>query len=350
MDNRVSYSSYGIFLNLDNKKILLDPNRLVESDLVFVSHAHTDHLYRNSRKKINVMTLASKETVLIAKERGYHIEEHIEEHNNFKLINTGHIIGSRGLLIDNELYYTGDISTRPRGFMKPSINYPKVDTLIIESTFGAPQYIFPPISKVIHETNKIISDCYEKGIPVIIMGYSLGKAQLLIDLFKHWDPIYIHDSIFPINNIYRKLGIKLREDLEKFSEAEKGKKLSKNKPWILFAPLMNGKSKFLISVKEKYNPVTIGFSGWSINKKYKFMMNLDYAFPISDHCDYNELIQVVKRCNPRKVFTFHGFAEEFSLDLNTLGYNAEPIIKDTKLKKREKTSIINKQKKIENFF
>lgn len=55
------------------------------------------------------------------------------------------------------------------------------------------------------------------------------------------------------------------------------------------------------------------------------MMGIDYALPMSDHCDYNELIQLVHKCNPKKIFTVHGFAHEFAMILNNMGYNASPI-------------------------
>jgi putative mRNA 3-end processing factor len=97
---------------------------------------------------------------------------------------------------------------------------------------------------------------------------------------------------------------------------------------------MNGNSRFLKYMKDKYNTITIGFSGWACSPRYKYMMGIDYALPLSDHCDFNELIQVVKKCNPKKIFTIHGFAVEFARILNNIGYNAIPIShKPHKIKK-----------------
>ena len=39
---------------------------------------------------------------------------------------------------------------------------------------------------------------FSKGIPIILMGYSLGKAQILISLFGNWKPLYVHDDIYQI--------------------------------------------------------------------------------------------------------------------------------------------------------
>jgi putative mRNA 3-end processing factor len=69
------------------------------------------------------------------------------------------------------------------------------------------------------------------------------------------------------------------------------------------------------------------------------MMGIDYALPMSDHCDYNELIQVVKKCNPKNIFTIHGFAHEFARILNNMGYNANPLENHTnKIRKTRKDS------------
>ena len=60
---------------------------------------------------------------------------------------------------------------------------PSADILIIESTFGRPEYIFPGVAEIIHKTNRIISEMYNLGVPVLLMGYPLGKAQLLGCIF-----------------------------------------------------------------------------------------------------------------------------------------------------------------------
>ncbi len=327
MTAQVSLDQSGIIVQHNNTKILLDPSRPAECDFTFVSHAHIDHLHKRGRKKIKTRILASKETALIAHARGYEIADAAEEHDGFQLIDTGHILGSRGLLIgENDVYYTGDISMRERAFMKPA-RMPQARTLIIESTFGRPEYVFPALSEVTHRTNKIISEMYNMGIPVILMGYSLGKAQLLTRLFGHWDPVYIHESVAKMNSIYSNLGIELKDTIT-HKEAEEKELLSKNRPWIMIAPLMHSRSAFVKEMKDRYGAVTIGFTGWAIGQRYKYMMGLDYVMPMSDHCDYNELVEAVKKCSPDKVYTFHGFADEFANSLEKMGFDAEAVVDD----------------------
>lgn len=322
----VSLGQSGISVQYNGTKILLDPSRLEQCDFAFVSHAHVDHLHRRSRKIENgTQVLASKETATIAKVRGYELANSLQVQDGFRLVDTGHILGSRGLLIEDQLFYTGDISIRERAFMKPA-RLPRVKTLIIESTFGRPEYIFPALSEVTHRTNKIISEMYDLGIPVILMGYTLGKAQLLTKLFGHWDPIYVHDSVARMNSVYSDLGVELRNAMA-YSEAEELGLLSKNKPWIMVAPLMNARNSFVREMKDRYGAVTIGFTGWAVGARYKYTAGLDYVMPLSDHCDYEELVDAVKQCRPEKVYTFHGFAAEFARALEEIGYDAEPVRK-----------------------
>jgi putative mRNA 3-end processing factor len=336
--------NHGLLLENNGTRILLDPSKVETNDFVFISHAHSDHVYRKPKNKTKITTITSVETEAIANARGYEITNAIYEEKNLELIDSGHILGSKGLLAFNEIFYTGDISIRKRAFLKMPKKIPQVDTLIIESTFGRHDYIFPDHKEIIHQANKIIADAYDKGHPVILMGYPLGKAQLLTNFFGHWDPFFSYDSIEVINTVYRNMGISLR-NTTCYTEAEKDKQLDTKHPWVMLAPLMNGNSRFLKYMKEKYNTITIGFSGWACSPRYKYMMGIDYALPLSDHCDFNELIQIVKKCNPKKIFTIHGFEVEFARVLNNMGYNAIPISnKPNKIKKIDKKEPIPRRK------
>jgi putative mRNA 3-end processing factor len=337
MKGKVSLGQSGIIVQHTDTAIALDPSSPVDCHFMFVSHAHIDHLHkRGMEKKNRTQVLASKETALIAQARGYKIADPAEQYDGFQLVDTGHILGSRGLLVGEDIYYTGDMSMRERAFMKPE-KVPHAKTLIIESTFGRPEYIFPPMSEITHKTNKIISEMYNLGIPVILMGYTLGKAQLLTKLFGHWDPI-IHDSVAKINSIYSELGVEL-ESVITHSQAQEQGLLAKNKPWVMVAPLMSSRRAFVKEMKNRYSAVTIGFTGWAIGSHYRYMMGLDYVIPLSDHCDYKELVAAVKQCSPEKVYTFHGFSEEFAKSLLGMGFDSETIGHDKKKGKQKTLSL-----------
>jgi putative mRNA 3-end processing factor len=182
-------TSNGIVVQYTGKTVNLDPKRGMENSISFVSHAHLDHLHN---QRGNGVLIASKQTTEIAKLRGYSIGNYVEEYENFSMIDAGHILGAKGLLFD-DVFYTGDISIRDRGFMKGAM-VPKCKTLITECTFGMPEYVFPTIDEIVKRVNEIISELYGKGKPVILLGYELGKAQILSYLFSHWQPYY-HDSV-----------------------------------------------------------------------------------------------------------------------------------------------------------
>jgi putative mRNA 3-end processing factor len=93
----------------------------------------------------------------------------------------------------------------------------------------------------------------------------------------------------------------------------------------MVAPMMSGKNSFLRDMKTKYGAVTIGFSGWAKSPKFNFGRRTDYSFPMSDHCDFDELVKMVVESGAEQVYTIHGFVEEFAEHLRTLGISAQPL-------------------------
>jgi putative mRNA 3-end processing factor len=206
--------------------------------------------------------LASIETNEIANLRGFKMQNYVEKIDDYSLIDSGHILGSKGLLFD-DVFYTGDICTRDRGFLTAA-KIPKCKKLITECTFGLPEFVFPKLDEIKKQVNEIISELYSKGVPVILMGYQLGKAQTITQLFGHWSPLYFHDSVKQMNDLHHQLGVSLMEGMG-HSEAQKMGLLDK-KPWIM----MSEKNPFLKEMRSKYGAVTIGFSGWAQSTRFPF--------------------------------------------------------------------------------
>ena len=313
----VRLTKNGIVCTNNDTTVHLDPKKIQNEGVHFVSHAHIDHLPNGGDGTI----LSSSETNKIAELRGFRLKNSIDSLENFSLIDSGHIFGSKGLLFD-DIFYTGDISTRDRGFLKAA-KIPKCKTLITESTFGLPEFVLPPVDEIVKQVNEIIANLYSKGKPVLLLGYELGKAQTLSQLFGNWDPIYYHDSVKKMNDLHRTMGVELKDSMGHTEAESKG--LLDKKPWVMIAPMMSAKNNFIKHMKMKYDVITIGFSGWANSKKFGFSRGTDYSIPLSDHCDYNELIQLVKESEAEKVYTIHGFVDEFAMDLNKLGFSAQPL-------------------------
>lgn len=311
----------GILVRTGDYSLALDPKRPHKSDYTFVSHAHIDHVHTPDG---NSRLIASKETVELAKVRGYKLKDAIDQLNGIDLVNAGHILGSRGVLIEDSVFYTGDFSTRDRGFMKGSPGV-KCDTLIMETTYGSPKYVFTDTEKIVSQVSKIIADCFHRNRPVVLTGYPLGKAQLITYLFRNWEPVFLHDSVWRMNEAHIELGVEMPRHSSCGPEAGRLLKLKKKCPWIVVSPAASTRSQFIRSLRDEYGAVVIAFTGWAVDRRYSYAMGVDYAFDLSDHCDFNELVSLAKYCDPSKIYTVHGFASEFAEHLKFLGFDAEPL-------------------------
>ena len=305
----------GILCTSGKSTVLMDP-RTASEGINFVSHAHIDHLPTSNGGTI----LASEHTAQLASHRGRDLGNYTESVDNCTMYDSGHILGSRSILF-HDVCYTGDICTRDRGFLRGA-RIPKCKTLITECTFGLPEFVFPSMRDIRSKVNEIISMMYSRGVPVVLLGYELGKAQTLSQMFAHWEPFYYHDSIKAINDMHRDWGVSLKPALGHTEAQARG--LLDKKPWVMIAPMMRAKSPFIVQMK-KHGAVTVAFSGWANSRRFPFSRGADYFMPFSDHCDFNELTQMVEESGAESVYTVHGFVSEFASYLKTRGFDAQPL-------------------------
>ncbi|MDV3277435.1 MAG: hypothetical protein LYZ69_03085 [Nitrososphaerales archaeon] len=315
---RVS-SHIGIQVDFGERRYVLDPKGPARADYTFVSHAHVDHMH-NASKLETVIT--SDETKELAAARGFDLGDTIKALEGVQLLDSGHILGSRAIRIEDEVYYTGDASGRERAFLGKCVAK-RARLLIMETTYGSPEYVFPSTAKLVKEVNGLIGEMYHRGKPVVLMGYPLGKAQLLSYFFSTWEPLFFHESVARMNDIHRRHGVPLREG-SRF-EPDKDSDSLPLGPWLMVAPLSHGRSKMLAHLKKRYGAVLVAFSGWAMDGGYARSLGADYAFPLSDHCDYPELLKLVDEVSPEVVYTTHGFAQEFAKDLRKLGFSARTL-------------------------
>lgn len=315
---RVTANS-GIQVDLGTKRFVLDPKGNVRADYTFVSHAHIDHLHSPSRGE---RVIASEATRELAAARGFDLGDTTESVEGVELLDSGHILGSRAVRIEDEVYYTGDASGRERAFLA-KCRTRSARILIMETTYGSPEYVFPQTAKLVKEVNGIIGEAYDRGKPVVLMGYPLGKAQLLSYFFSAWEPLYFHESVAKMNQIHVRHGIPLKSG-KRFDPAEGIDTLPQG-PWVMVSPMSSGRSRLMSHLKKKHGAVLVAFSGWALGRGYRYMLAADYAFPLSDHCDYPELMRLVQDVSPEVVYTTHGFAAEFARDLRNVGFSARTL-------------------------
>jgi putative mRNA 3-end processing factor len=310
----------GVRVVSGNKKFLLDPTEAETADLILVSHAHADHLHSPAGK---VAVLSSDATRRLSLARGCLFGNHVSQYESITLLNSGHILGSTGFLIDG-VFYTGDISLRPRAFLRGA-ELAKCKTLIMETTYGHPSYIFPKHEEVYRDVSKMIAQMFESGTPVVLMGYPLGKGQVLQYLFSCWEPMFLHTSVAVMSQIYSELGVKMGDGYRIWDETMPTDLLKREKPWVMIAPPRNSRSRLVKILREDVGAVTAYFSGWALYPDQMSKIGSDYVFPLSDHCDFSELLGIVDYCQPEKIYTVHGFSENFAAYLRRLGYDASPL-------------------------
>ncbi len=310
-------SGSGVFIETEKGRYAIDRTKNVRADYHIISHAHSDHL----PSRIQGKPIASRETALLAERRGLSGLDAIEgEEGLVELLDSGHILGSRAALIEDEILYTGDVNVRERLFLK-GFKPPKAKILILESTYGQPSFVFEEFGEIVQKASEYFLAALFQGRRVMALGYTLGKSQILTKLLSWYENLVVSDSIHVYNQLYNELGIKIETDYVTYEEAKERGFLNKDS-WIMIS---SSNSRFTNLVSKKYGALKVGFSGWAKHPKYGFWGNADRCFALSDHADFHELILIVKRANPEKVYLMYGFTEEFGGYLRDMGYDAVPL-------------------------
>src|SRR4051812_2403971 len=239
------------------------------------------------------------------------------------LIPAGHIFGSAQFFLetaDGSLLYTGDFKLRPGRSAEPA-EWRQAETLIMETTFGLPRYRFPPTEEIVGQIVAFCRDALESGAVPVLLGYSLGKAQeILCALSGAGLTPMLHGTVHRMTRIYEQFGQKFC-DYERYNaNAVAGK--------VLICPPSTNRSRMLDKIKEKRVAM---ISGWAVDPSAIYRYQVDAAFPLSDHADYNDLIRYVELVKPERVLTLHGFAAEFARDLRERGIEAWALSEENQM-------------------
>src|ERR1043165_2631351 len=294
--------------------------------LAFVSHAHSDHIAAHREIIVSERTARLMQARLPG-ERIEHVlpfgETRPIHGTEVTLLAAGHIFGSAQIFVSTEeesLLYTGDFKLRPGKSAEPT-QWRQADTLIMETTFGRPKYQFPPTEEVI---GQIIGFCRETldddRVPVLL-GYSLGKAQeILCSLDGAGLTPMLHGSVYEMTRIYEQFGQSFCKYLRYKPNDVAGK--------VLICPPSANHSRMLEKIGRKRVAM---ISGWAVDPNAIYRYQVDAAFALSDHADYNDLFRYVELVQPRRVLTLHGFAASFARDLRERGIEAWALSEENQM-------------------
>lgn len=292
----------------------------------FVSHAHSDHIAPHQEMILSERTAR----LLQARMPGTRTEhvlpfgEQRRVHDvDLTLLPAGHIFGSAQLFLANEdetLLYTGDFKLR-HGKSAEAAEWRQADTLIMETTFGLPRYQFPPTEQLIAQIVAFCRDAIEDGAIPVLLGYSLGKAQeILCSLDGAGLTPMLHGSVYQMTRIYEQFG----QSFCKYVRYNKNDVAGK----VLICPPSASHSPMIQKIPRKRVAM---ISGWAVDPNAVYRYQVDAAFPLSDHADYNDLIRYVDLVQPKRVFTLHGFAGEFARDLRERGIEAWALSEENQM-------------------
>jgi putative mRNA 3-end processing factor len=285
----------------------------------FVSHAHTDHIARHE------LAFATAGTAALYRHRlgpRHRVQEMTYrkpiEFGGLRLtaLPAGHCLGSAMLLAEDgqrSLLYTGDFKLDASVTAEPA-ELPHADILVMESTFGRPRYRLPPRDEVIARLLEIVFAALADGMTPVVHAYPLGKSQEVTKLLTSSGvPVLQHRVVYEVSRIYEACGV----DLGDFG-------LYEGQPLNGHAVITLPRAAREFRLPRLGKTVSIAVTGWAKDEATKYRLGVDHALPLSDHADYDQLVETVRRVEPREIFCTHG-PPEFADHLRDLGFNAYPL-------------------------
>lgn len=300
-------------------KFYIDPWRPV--DMAVISHGHGDHAKWGMKKY-----LCHDFTKPILKIRiGEDADIDSVPYGAPLIINgvkvsfhpAGHIVGSAQIRLEYKGYVTvfsGDYKVQDDGVSTP-FELVKCHEFITESTFGLPIYNWLTPQQYAEQLQSWVERNREQGKTSVFVGYSLGKAQRILKAVEGQGAVYVHSSISKLNEAIESSGILLPD----YSTVYFNEDLKKVNGEIVVVPPALLDSNVIRKIP---NRATAICSGWMQVRGSRRWRSADAGFAVSDHADWQGLLDTVKATGAEKVHVTHGQTAVFAKYLNEIGIEA----------------------------
>jgi Cft2 family RNA processing exonuclease len=285
----------------------------------FISHAHSDHM---ARHELALCTPATGLLYQLRMKGGDVLElpyrqPYVVGDVRLTTYPAGHCLGSAMLLAedgDQSMLYTGDFKLGESATSERA-ELPRADILVMETTYGVSRYRMPPREEVVDKLERLIRLAIDAGRVALIFAYALGKAQEVTRLLTlRGLRVRQHPEIATVSNVYQECGV----DLGPYEVLTRE---NCREPAVAIVPPWGRRGGPAFDFDA---PVKFAVTGWSIDEATRYRHGVDYALPLSDHADFDELFEAVERVRPRVIYCTHG-PESFVDRLREAGHEAYPL-------------------------
>src|SRR5690606_23746394 len=157
-----------------------------------------------------------------------------------------------------------------------------------------------PFEKIYSDMNSWCENNAKDGFNSILIGYSLGKAQNIIQHLELADSrLFLHGAVANINDALRIAGFNFKGER---LGAEWDKKALQGARIV--APMSVIASPWL----RKFQPYRIAVcSGWMTLRGARRRYGVDKGIVLSDHCDFKQLNSAVEHTGAENIYVTHGY-------------------------------------------
>lgn len=288
--------------------VYLDPWKPVAKALI--THGHADHSRWGHKKYMthhnNVPIITHRLGDINVAGVDYN-ESFVINNVNFSFHPAGHVPGSSQIRVEHRgevFVFTGDYKTESDGISTP-YEPVKCDTFITECTFGLPAFKWRQQQDVMNDINLWCAQNHAEQKTSVLFAYSLGKAQRII---KHLDTsqmrIYCHGAVYKMTEVLR--GQIDFPPTHLITRATTKEEIAGN---IVIAPPSAHGSAWM---KKMVPYVTASASGWMTFRGARRRRAIDKGFVLSDHCDWDGLLESIEATGCENVITTHGYQDIFA--------------------------------------
>ncbi len=304
----------------------IDPWRAV--DKAVITHAHSDHARWGSKNYLchhltkPILQLRLGDNNYQGVEWG---ETILMNDVKISLHPAGHIIGSSQVRVEykGEVWVvSGDYKIEDDG-ISGAFEPVKCHTFITESTFGLPIYHWKLQLTIFNDIQQWIRNNQSAGKTSVIIAYSLGKAQRVLQAVKEVTTnIFAHGAVWNTQEALLNTGVLSPGLLPEIKRVTADLPKDSFKESVVIAPPSADGTPWM----RRFAPYSVGIcSGWMQVRGNQRRRNADAGFALSDHADWKGLLQAVEATGAQKVLVTHGFQSAFSRYLNEAGIEAAEV-------------------------